>query len=269
MIREKIFISVITYPQPSITYDENFCTAGFREDGSLIRIYPVAFSKYKDLHKYSYIELSIKKRGKGDFRPESYSPVDFNLKDIRILKKIGTENYWGERKSICLRNVYNDFDKLISDSKEPKNISLAVFKPKEILDFGIKEVSGDWKPSWLAKMNQLKLFDDGKNKIRLEKIPFEFKYHFTDINNKTHKLQILDWEIGSLYRNCLKTADGNKEEAIKKVKGKYLEDFSKRDIYFFLGTTLEWHLRRARNPFVIIGVFYPPINPNSLKISLF
>lgn len=269
MIREKIFLTVITYPQPSITYDENFCSAGFREDGSLIRIYPVAFSKYKYLHKYTFIELNIKKRGKGDFRQESYSPVDFNLKDIKVLNKIGIENYWGERKSICLKNVYNDFDKLISDSKEPKNISLAVFKPKEILDFGIKEVSYDWKPSWLAKMDQLKLFDEGKNKIRLEKIPYEFKYHFTDINDKTHKLQILDWEIGSLYRNCVKDANGNKEEAIKKVKEKYLEDFSKRDIYFFLGTTLEWHLRRARNPFVIIGVFYPPVSPQSIKIPLF
>jgi hypothetical protein len=269
MNREKILLTVLTYPQPSVTYEENFCTAGFREDGSLIRIYPVAFSRYNDLHKYTYIELSIKKRRKGDFRPESFSPTDFNLKDMKVLNKISTENGWSERKNLCLKNVYNDFDKLISDSKGPKNISLAVFKPKEILDFGIKEISSDWKSSWLAKMDQLKLFDDGKNKIRLEKIPYEFKYHFTDINNKIHKLQILDWEIGTLYRNCVKAENGNKEEALKKVKEKYFEDFTKRDIYFFLGTTLEWHIRRARNPFVIIGIFYPPKTSQTTNYSLF
>ena len=39
---------------------------------------------------------------------------------------------------------------------------------------------------------------------------------------------------------------------------KYLTLFNtKNDIYLFLGTTKQWHMRRANNPFVIIGVFYP------------
>ena len=41
----KILIAVKTYPTLSEKYDELVCTAGFREDGSWIRIYPVPFRK--------------------------------------------------------------------------------------------------------------------------------------------------------------------------------------------------------------------------------
>ena len=69
---------------------------------------------------------------------------------------------------------------------------------------------------------------------------------------------IEDWEIGALYWNCLRAAEGNEAEALEKVRQKYQGEFlNEKDIYFFLGTTREWHMRRAKNPFVIIGVFYP------------
>ena len=42
------------------------------------------------------------------------------------------------------------------------------------------------------------------------------------------------------------------------VRQKYLEEFIEtKDIYLFLGTTRKNHYV-SRNPFVIIGVFYPP-----------
>lgn len=254
--REKIFLTVITYPQPSITYEENFCTAGFREDGSMIRIYPISFSRYRDLHKYTYIELSFKKRAKGDFRPESFTPVDIKLNDMKLLHKVTANNNWEERKKICLKNVYYDFQKLINDSRKPNNISLAVFKPKEIVDFKIEEDERDWKLS--KKMYQLKLFEKNKTGIQIEKIPYKFKYIFKDEKNRTHKLQIIDWEVGVLYRKCLKRVNGDELLALEKVKQKFFNEFINRDIYFFVGTTLEWHLRNAKNPFLIIGVFYPP-----------
>jgi len=39
-----------------------------------------------------------------------------------------------------------------------------------------------------------------------------------------------------------------------------------KDLHFFLGTTREWHTRRAKNPFVIIGLFYPK---KEKQLSLF
>jgi len=76
---------------------------------------------------------------------------------------------------------------------------------------------------------------------------------------------IEDWEIGVLYWNCLKNTEGNEQEASLKVKEKFLGTFLKKDIYLFLGTTKRFH-GWAKNPFVIIGVFYPP---HQLQQSLF
>lgn len=61
-----------------------------------------------------------------------------------------------------------------------------------------------------------------------------------------------------LYRNCLDSANGNEEIAKDKVREKYERIFlNENDIYFVLGTTLRFH-NVAPNPFIIIGVLYPP-----------
>ena len=71
---------------------------------------------------------------------------------------------------------------------------------------------------------------------------------------------IEDWEIGALYWNCLADAEGDEIAANDKVREKYETEFFKKDIYFFVGTSLANHIR-APNPFMIIGVFYPPQTP--------
>lgn len=68
---------------------------------------------------------------------------------------------------------------------------------------------------------------------------------------------IEDWEIGALYWNCLKRENGDEKKAVEMVKRKYFTEFSQKDIYLFLGATKQFH-GWAKNPFVIVGVFYPP-----------
>lgn len=69
---------------------------------------------------------------------------------------------------------------------------------------------------------------------------------------------IEDWEIGMLYLNSLKAANGDEAIALQKVREKYFDDFTQnKDLYFFMGTTLKFH-NIAPNPFIIIGTFYPP-----------
>lgn len=46
---------------------------------------------------------------------------------------------------------------------------------------------------------------------------------------------------------------------------KYMDEFLKTDLHFFVGTTQEWH-QRAPNPWLIIGVF--PI-PHEKQLGLF
>lgn len=266
MTKKKVLISVTTYPLPSRSYDELVCTAGLLENGEWIRIYPVPLSFLIDLKgsgkvnnvKYTWIELELSKRT-DDFRPESHSPKHYDFRDLVVHQHIGTERNWEFRKEFCLQNVYTNIDKLIEESKAPTNRSLATFKPTEIIGFDIEEDAREWKDEWIELRKQGDLFATDKSpETLIPKLPYKFFYRFKDETGKARRLMIEDWEIGSLYWNCLRRAEGVEAIALKKVREKYEQKFLKgNDIYLFLGTTKEWHLRRAKNPFVIIGVFYP------------
>ncbi len=267
MAKKKVLITAATYPLPSRSYDELVCTAGILETGEWIRIYPVPLKFLTGLRKngkmesfkYNWIELDLNKR-KDDFRPESHSPINYDFKDIELFGKIDTKNNWVERKKYCTAKVYTNLTKLIEESKAPKNVSLATFKPSKILAFIIEaEENREWKDEWKELRKQGDLFEQNKSpEISIPKLPYKFYYHFADDTGKESRLMIEDWEIGALYWNCLKSTEGNEIEALKKVRIKYEQEFiNDKDIYLFLGTTREWHMRRAKNPFVIIGVFYP------------
>ena len=151
--------------------------------------------------------------------------------------------------------------RLITDSQEPENKSLATFRPTEILDFIVEDDDTDWKPLWKEIRKQQDLFfqtESGDPKDMIPKVPYKFKYRFKDDSGKESLMMIEDWEIGALYWNCLRGAEGDEEVALQKVRQRYFDDFvNNKDIYLFLGTTAEAHRRRWSNPFIIIGVFYP------------
>lgn len=261
---KKILITVTTYPLPSRSYDELVCTAGILEDGSWIRIYPIPLSflnqikKDTGFKKYTWIEMDLKSRT-DDFRPESYSPVEFEFK---FIKSVGTKFYWKERKKICLKNVYKNKAKLLEDSRKPKNVSLATFKPSKITGFFIEKDDRDWKEEWLELRKQQDLFKeiDSSPENLIPKVPYKFYYKFEDDQGVSSKLMIEDWEIFELYKNCLRRNNDDEKKALNQIREKYDKLFLKgHDIYLFLGTTMEWHRRRSTNPFVIIGVFYPKI----------
>lgn len=268
MALTKILLAVTTYPLPSRSYDELVCTAGFLEDGTWIRIYPVPLSFLLDLKgsgkvnnvKYTWIEIALKKRN-DDFRPESHSPVHYDFRDIVLHNRLGTENNWQLRKETCLRNVYTNLDQLIQDSKSPKNISLATFKPSKFIGLVIENDEREWKDEWKELRKQGDLFaTDQSPEILIPKLPYKFYYRFVDDSGKESRLMIEDWEIGALYWNCLRASEGNEGKALMKVREQYEQNFiNTKDVYLFLGTTKEWHTRRAKNPFVIIGVFYPKV----------
>jgi hypothetical protein len=260
----KILITATAYPLPSISYDELVCVAGIDEHGKWYRLYPVPLKlvlgiKGTSSFKYSWVELEVKKRGKGDPRPESYSTIYNDISKIRILNKLDYSGNWRLRKEVILKNVYTDISLLIQESRPPKNKSIAVFKPSQIEDFIIEKDSRQWKDAWKNKRLQGDLFNKTEVESKIKKVPYKFFYKFKDNKNKPSKLMIEDWELGALYWNSLRRSKNDEVEALKKVRLKYFDEFvNKKDIYLFLGTTLEWHLRKAKNPFVIIGVFYPP-----------
>lgn len=261
MALTRVLISVKTYPTLSAKYDELVCTAGFREDGTWIRIYPVPFRKksYNEQYKkYDWIELDLVKN-ESDFRPESYRPFSHD-REIKIVGHIDTARNWDARKQLALGKIYYNLTELIAEAKD-KSIctSLAVFKPKEILDFTIEQVDRKWDKDKLAKLNQLNLFEtnaEGKFEV-VQKLPYKFKFIFKDNQGTESKMMIEDWEIGQLFWNCLARHEGNETKAVADVRKKYFDDFSKtKDLHFFLGTTQRHHYV-SLNPFIIIGTFHP------------
>ena len=275
MAKTKVLITVKTYPSLSIKYDETVCTAGFLEDGSWIRLYPMPFRKLsneKQYKKYQWIEIDIT-RNTSDFRPESHSPVNRQDIDITILDYIdtGKKRDWHKRKEIILKQPpYTNMNKLILEAKDKKNLkSLAVFKPQKFIKFYTKETTREWDSDKTERIEalkqQLNLFETEKERQQMfevvKKVPYEFRYVFMDDENTKRDLMIEDWEVCQLYWNCLKRHNNDEQKALEDVKKKYWDDFVlTKDLYLYLGTTKQFH-NIAPNPFIIIGTFHPPLDP--------
>ncbi len=273
--KKRIYIVVKTYPTISKEYSELVCTAGVLEDGSWIRLYPVPFRKLdidQKYPKYAWIEIDAERNTK-DFRSETYRPDLSTLKVEPKLKKVD----WDERRKIILKNkkVFTNLQELTIKAKQ-EGISLAVFKPKKVLDFVAEEVERDWDANKLAILKglsqQMNLFQTPEEIAEefkvVQKVPYKFSYRFVDETDRQSKMLIEDWEVGMLYFNCLRQAKGSESVAVAKVKEKYYDYFITRDLYFFLGTTKRFH-NIAPNPFIIVGAFYPPKVTQNPQVSFF
>jgi hypothetical protein len=273
MANDRVLITVKTYPTLSRKYGETVCTAGVREDGSWVRIYPVPFRRLDETEqykKYEWIDCQLIK-SKSDPRPETRHPA--NLSDLKPAGSMNTEDGWRDRRKLLLKTakVYDRLRTLI-DAAKANTASLAVFKPTKIIGFLVEEEERNWDEAKLtemrAKTRQTELFAEKSWRETFKiipKLPYSFSYKFADADGRESTLQILDWEIGALYWNCLKQCDGDEAAALEKVKAKYFGNFLKTDLHFFLGTTQQYH-QVAPNPWVIIGVL--PI-PHEIQPNLF
>jgi len=277
--RIKVLILVKTYPVLSQTYGELVCTAGLTSTGKWIRLYPLPFrllSNDKQFSKYQWIEVDVQRK-EDDFRPESYRIV--NTETIVLLNTIDTAHLWRERKKFLYKHlsVHCNISQLIESAQKENSLSLAFFKPKKILDFVIENSEKDWAidrmESSYNAIHQRSLFDSEEEKERrrtfeiVKKIPYKFSYRFIDENDTECKLMIEDWELGQLYWNYVTKRKESEKVALAKIRNKYYTDFLKTDTHFFLGTTKKYH-GWANNPFIIIGVFYPP-KENQIELDFF
>lgn len=276
----RILVTVMTYPSLSDKYFETVCTAGFKEDGSWIRIFPVPYRLLDQFDKSQYskwqwIEADIEQNPMHDDRPESYHIK--NIDSLKVLNRIDISGKpdWNLRKQWVFNNkrIYDNMSELIELAKK-NELSLAVLKPTEIIDVKCEkedmskylEKLSKVKAKYEASQAQLNLFCD-KNDMDFSfkfaaKIPYKFRYIFKTKDGIVRKIMIEDWELGALFR---KYSDEN--IAVEKVIQKY-KGFIEKDIYFFMGTSFEWHKKNGTDPYLIIGVFYPPKMPNTTQLCL-
>lgn len=268
IVQARILVTVKAYPKPSSKYDELVCTAGLLNGEKWVRIYPVPFRFLQDNEKYpkySWITMDIVRSSERDFRPESYKPKLGLDEEIILERTLGTKDAWAARKHYVLKEVFDSMGEITRLAHSEKNKSLATLKPQEIIGFDIQETEREWRESWQdttlqAKFSDLNSSGEAKKRELIRKVPYNYYYRFITVGDDSpRRLKIEDWEIGALFWNCLRITHGDEKEANKLVKKKYWDEFvDSKDLYFFVGSTLEFHRRRVDNPFIIIGVFYPP-----------
>jgi hypothetical protein len=227
--KERVLITVKTYPTLSRKYGETVCTAAVRDDGSWVRIYPVPFRRLEEreqYRKFDWLECHLI-RSRSDPRPETRHPAD--IKQLNPVGHMGTSHNWRERRQLLLNRatVYTRLQVLI-DGAKANTLSLAVFKPARILDFVWEEETREWDTAKLAEMrnqtNQGELFAEEAWRRTFQvipKLPYSFSYRFADADGRESELQVLDWEAGALFWNCQRR-HADEHTALQKVKAKYL-----------------------------------------------
>jgi hypothetical protein len=267
-LKARVLITAKTYPTLSRKYGETVCTAGIRENGEWVRVYPVPFRRLDEkeqYRKYDWLEVDLI-QNKSDPRPETFRPTDLN--QFHPVAHLGTEGQWRERRALILGKcpVYRKLEPLLTGAKK-NTLSLATFKPAKVFDFFWEEDEREWDQNKVAIMrNEAKqgtLFpeeDSWRQTLQLiPKLPYSFSFRFADEDGRESTLQIIDWECGQLYWNCLKANRNDEKVALEKVKAKYMNFVKQYDLHFFLGTTRQFH-GFSPNPWLIIGAFYPPFN---------
>jgi len=236
------------------------CTAGITEDGEWIRIYPIPFrtlEEYRKFKKYTWIKAEIIPDS-SDPRVESHK---INTSSIELLEHIPPNKHWVQRKTLILEQtkIYKNLDEIINGANIHNNLSLCTFKPTryidvEIINNPIEELTEKEKIDF--KNANMSLFDANSCEVEftaMPHVPYKFKIKFEDDSGRESSMSVIDWEISQLYLNYQKTPMLGAE----KVREKLLTLF-KKDLYLFLGTMRQMHIRKTKNPYTIIGLFYPP-----------
>jgi hypothetical protein len=251
---KKVLVTVKAYPNPSKKYGETVCVAGIDlGSGKWIRLYPIQYRDLEDqkkFKKYSVIEVKTHK-ATDDTRPESFK-VDAG--SIRVIDWYDTTKGWEKRKQVVLSTVSTSYCHILNES-EQSGISLGMFKPHRIA-FKRKKIKLQDETERDTCYAQLSFYN--KSKHAVEEIPFDFRYQFHCLGKNGcpgHDLPIIDWEIGQAYRSW---RYDYRDEAVllEKIKERWLDNLcsEKRDTYFFVG-----NMKRFRQNFMILGVFYPPM----------
>lgn len=264
----RIFIYGMTYPELSSKHIETVCTAGVRETGEPVRLYPIAH-RYLDgaseFHKYQWIEAEIEKNLQ-DTRPESYL---IHSSTIRPLHRVtSATDGWAARSQILFKNKSWQFDSMTSviEAHDRTQLSLAVVKPTEICDIEVAERPDDDEYSFFEKLEKLRLSREISEAqftlfeksvlpeikdLHFPKLRFKIVWRCSDSacggeSHKLHRMQVLDWEAAEMQRKL----------GIEKTQERLLTitDHEMYDIRFFLGN-LFLHPRR----FMIGGLWYPQL----------
>ena len=260
----RVFITVMTYPQPSRSYRELVCTAGITDAYEWVRLYPIDYRyqpRERQFHKYQWVEVDLLPRGAGnDGRKESRKPVMESLKILGPPLDTKRDREWRARREIIDKMPIHTVRQL-EDLYERERVSLGVVRPSRVLDVKIEKTGREWTSTKQVLFRQFSLFGDVQKP--LVKIPSSSVTFSSARIALFHERMIEDWSWVSISQRRARM--GDEREAAESVRYTYLHRLCSpdRDTRFFMGTTYPW------NSWVVVGVFYPPKSPLDKQPSLF
>lgn len=238
MQKERILITVRTYPTFSKAYIETVCTGGINDNGEWRRLYPVAL-RYEDQTKqyrtYDIVEVGL--RDGTDGRPETRKP------DMATLKIKGRVEKWADRCDWIKPTICQSLSAMAANNR-----SLAPVAVKQVLEFFAKPADADWSDQQKDQLKQSLLF--GK-RLELEKVPFDFRLRWQDHDGQEHDSLILAWEMYQTWREY----KNRYSDPIQKMKDVFMSDHfgDGRQLSLYMGNH-----HRFRDIWMVCGWFHPP-----------
>ena len=257
---EKILILAKTYPSPSAQYVETSCVAGLTQSGSMIRLYPVPFrliEEERQFKKWQWINVRVEKATK-DHRPESHK---LYVDTIDCIDVISPKKGWSDRWAWLDKIPTFHSIEALDAARLEDGISLALIKPKRVLGLEVVNARNkDWTDEEREKLVREHMQGDlfaeaeARRQIKeLKKIPFDFYYRFiceTAAGDVECKHKLVDWEVGMLFWNCIRSHRAEWEAPFRK---KLEEQLLSKDLMFLVGNQ-----HRFQNQWLIISLVYPP-----------
>lgn len=236
--RERILITVRTYPVFSQKHLETVCTGGINDAGEWRRLYPVPFRYLEPEKQYKTFDvLDVEVQPGKDTRPESRVPV---ITSLRVVSNISD---WTHRRNWIEKTAFTSLEAMVVAGK-----SLAPVRVREVLEFIAEPDTAEWTAAQSEKLRQGDLFIERKP---LEKIPFYFRFRWIDGAGKEYNSHVIAWEFGETWRKYR----AKYEKPIDVMRAKWMNDLcsSRRDLLFFMGNN-----NRFREQFYLCGIFGPP-----------
>lgn len=169
----------------------------------------------------------------------------------------GAKRDWAERRKIildsgvpCFKNKNEILEKVIKNE-----MSLCFFKPSRIAKFYEEKQRpfNDEEKAIIARAQK----DDGPQLFKpiinfkdvpFERLPYQFRCAFFDDEGAKMDMQVLDWEISSLFRGEKKRLNNDLQEALRSTLDMYNNFIERNDVYFILGTRLKDHNVLKKHP---------------------
>lgn len=238
MVKERILITVRTYPTFSKQYIETVCTGGITEQGEWRRLYPVSL-RYEDEAKqyktFDVVEVTV--RPNTDGRPESRKP------EMGTLKITGHLDTWPARCQWVNPTICSSLRAMDSAGRTIGPVAV-----REVKEFIAQPTEADWTPEQKEQLKQDLLFGD---RLPLEKVPFDFRLRWIDQDGDEHDSLVLAWEMYQTWRQYQKLYP----DPVGEMREKFLADYfgPRRRLSLFMGNH-----SRFRDIWMVCGWFHPP-----------